>query len=159
LDAGVRTIAEVAKIHRPPVSQIVVGTETLANLEEGRAIVQTLGVERVAFSLDLRNRQLIGAGAQNWDNPESAAESLIVAGASRLIVLDLTRVGELAGIGTDDLCRKLIRRYPHVAIFAGGGIRGVDDLRRLADAGVGGALVASALHDGRITPEDVAGLP
>jgi phosphoribosylformimino-5-aminoimidazole carboxamide ribotide isomerase len=159
LDAGIRTVAEVAEVHRPPVSQVVVGSETLASPEEGRAIVETLGSEKVTFSLDLRNGQLIGAGARNWDNPESAAESLIAVGARRLIVLDLARVGEREGPATDKVCRELIRRHPQVAVFTGGGIRGVDDLRRLSDIGVTGALVASALHDGRITPEDVAGLP
>jgi phosphoribosylformimino-5-aminoimidazole carboxamide ribotide isomerase len=158
LDSGVRTIAEVAEVHRPPVSQVVIGTETLAIPEEGRAIVKTLGPERVTFSLDLRNGQLIGAGARNWDSPASAADELIVVGARRLIVLDLARVGEHGGPATDDLCRELIRRHPHVAVFVGGGIRDLGDLRRLADIGVGGALVASALHDGRITPEDLARL-
>jgi phosphoribosylformimino-5-aminoimidazole carboxamide ribotide isomerase len=156
LDAGVRTVADVVEIHRPPVSQVVVGSETLASLEEGRAIIETLGPEKVTFSLDLRNGQLIGAGAGNWDDPASAAVELIAIGARRLIVLDLARVGESDGPARDDLCRKLIRRHPYVHVFTGGGIRGVDDLRRLSDIGVSGALIASALHDGRITPEDLA---
>jgi phosphoribosylformimino-5-aminoimidazole carboxamide ribotide isomerase len=36
-------------------------------------------------------------------------------------------------------------------VFAGGGIRGFDDLARLAAAGCAGALVASALHDGALS--------
>jgi phosphoribosylformimino-5-aminoimidazole carboxamide ribotide isomerase len=39
-----------------------------------------------------------------------------------------------------------------VAIYAGGGVRDGDDLRALEAAGATGALVATALHDGRITP-------
>lgn len=158
LDAGIRTVSEVAEVHRPPVSQVVVGSETLANPAEARAIVETLWPEKVTFSLDLRNGQLIGAAAGNWDNPEIAAEALIAAGAGRLIILDLLSIGGMGGTGTEDLCRKMIRLHPHVAVFTGGGIRGVDDLRRLSDVGVSGALVASALHDGRMTPEDIARL-
>lgn len=158
LDAGVRSVADVTEIHRAHVAQIVIGSETLKGAEEGRAIVEAIGSEQLTFSLDLRDGRLIGAGAENWDNPETAAEALIDAGAQRLIVLDLARVGESAGTGTNELCRKLIRGHANVAVLAGGGIRGVDDLRRLADIGVSGALVASALHDGRITPEDLARL-
>ena len=40
----------------------------------------------------------------------------------------------------------------------GGGVRGVDDLRRLKACGVRAALVASALHDGALTPADLDGL-
>ncbi|MBC8130797.1 MAG: nickel transporter, partial [Rhizobiaceae bacterium] len=36
------------------------------------------------------------------------------------------------------------------AVFAAGGVRDEDDLMRLEKAGIAGALVASALHDGRI---------
>jgi phosphoribosylformimino-5-aminoimidazole carboxamide ribotide isomerase len=35
-------------------------------------------------------------------------------------------------------------------------VRGPEDLRRLADAGCEGALVATALHDGRLDSDDVA---
>ena len=35
------------------------------------------------------------------------------------------------------------------------GVRHIDDVKRLLDIGVDYVLVASALHDGRITPEDV----
>jgi phosphoribosylformimino-5-aminoimidazole carboxamide ribotide isomerase len=35
-------------------------------------------------------------------------------------------------------------------VIAAGGVRDLEDCRTLRDAGVSGALVASALHDGRI---------
>jgi phosphoribosylformimino-5-aminoimidazole carboxamide ribotide isomerase len=155
LDSGIQNVHQAARFHRAHVVQLIIGSETLARPQDALAIVEALGAEQLAFSLDLRHGQLMGAGAENWDDPENAAEALIDAGAQRLIVLDLARVGESAGTGTDEFCRRLIRGHPNVAVLAGGGIRGVDDLRRLADIGVSGALVASALHDGRITPEDV----
>jgi phosphoribosylformimino-5-aminoimidazole carboxamide ribotide isomerase len=71
-------------------------------------------------------------------------------GISRLIVLDLARVGGGAGTGTDDLCRHIASTYPQVEVIAGGGVAGPADLGRLASAGVRGVLVASALHDGRL---------
>jgi phosphoribosylformimino-5-aminoimidazole carboxamide ribotide isomerase len=43
-------------------------------------------------------------------------------------------------------------------IWAAGGVRGSQDLERLAAMGLAGALVASALHDGRLAPEALAGL-
>jgi uncharacterized protein related to proFAR isomerase len=45
-----------------------------------------------------------------------------------------------------------------VEIIAGGGVRGFDDLRRLQASGVGGVLVASILHDGGITVQQLAEL-
>src|SRR2546430_12004169 len=71
------------------------------------------------------------------------------------MVLDLARVG--SGRGVDCVLLEALRRaHPHVDLLAGGGIGTARDLERLADAGLDGALVATALHDGRIRRGDVA---
>ncbi len=41
-------------------------------------------------------------------------------------------------------------------MFTGGGVRGIDDLQQLARIGCAGALVATAIHEGRLTPADIA---
>jgi uncharacterized protein related to proFAR isomerase len=41
-----------------------------------------------------------------------------------------------------------------LAVHAGGGIRGWDDVRRLETAGVAGVLLASTLHDGTFDQRD-----
>jgi phosphoribosylformimino-5-aminoimidazole carboxamide ribotide isomerase len=50
-----------------------------------------------------------------------------------------------------DLLRRVRAAIGPCPLFAGGGVRDEDDLRRLADAGCDGVLVATALHDGRLT--------
>jgi phosphoribosylformimino-5-aminoimidazole carboxamide ribotide isomerase len=79
-------------------------------------------------------------------------------GVARFIVLDLARVGTGTGPGTESLCGELVNSFPHVEIYAGGGVRNVADLRRMREAGIHGALVASALHDGALNRDDLAGL-
>jgi phosphoribosylformimino-5-aminoimidazole carboxamide ribotide isomerase len=64
-------------------------------------------------------------------------------------------VGVGGGTRTLDLCRQIQEEFPRVELTAGGGVRGLDDLKVLAAAGCDAALVASALHDGRLTAEDV----
>ncbi|HKB34931.1 MAG TPA: HisA/HisF-related TIM barrel protein, partial [Gemmataceae bacterium] len=65
-------------------------------------------------------------------------------------------VGAGSGTGTEELCRWLAEAYPGVEVAAGGGVHGPDDLRRLRTCGVRAVLVASALHDGRLTRTDLA---
>jgi phosphoribosylformimino-5-aminoimidazole carboxamide ribotide isomerase len=95
-----------------------------------------------------------------WEAPDgwSIAAQAVAAGVERVIVLDLARVGVGAGTGTEALCARLAATYPHLEIVAGGGVRDGTDLRRLRDRGVSAALIASALHDGRLRREDLAGL-
>ena len=65
-------------------------------------------------------------------------------------------VGMNDGVGTERLCRDLRSADPDLQIIAGGGIRSAGDLRSLETAGCDAALVASALHDGRLSPRDCA---
>jgi uncharacterized protein related to proFAR isomerase len=66
-------------------------------------------------------------------------------------VIDLARVGSGSGPPLRAV-EELARALPGVAIYAGGGVRDDADLRALEEAGATGALVATALHEGRITP-------
>jgi phosphoribosylformimino-5-aminoimidazole carboxamide ribotide isomerase len=77
------------------------------------------------------------------------------AGAGAVIVIDLARVG--TGTGLDlALIARVREAAPQVTLLAGGGVRGPEDLARLADSGCDGALVATALHDGRLGAAEVA---
>lgn len=70
----------------------------------------------------------------------------------RCILMTLDRVGARGG---PDLARlaSLKQRAPGHDYYIAGGVRDGDDLARAAEAGAAGALLASALHDGRITAE------
>jgi phosphoribosylformimino-5-aminoimidazole carboxamide ribotide isomerase len=51
---------------------------------------------------------------------------------------------------------RILNGVPDVMLYAAGGLRGASDLVRLKQAGKWGVLVASALHDGRLTGADLA---
>jgi phosphoribosylformimino-5-aminoimidazole carboxamide ribotide isomerase len=158
VDAGVRTVEQVHEIARAGVKRVVIGLETVAGPDVLVAAVAALG-EGVVFSLDLRDGQPLGNVAA-WPDPnaEAIAAHAIATGIRELIVLDLARVGVGSGPEMGGLCARLARTYSHVAVYAGGGVRGPDDLRQLQGEGMRGALVASALHDGKLSRHDLEAL-
>ncbi len=72
-----------------------------------------------------------------------------------IIIMTLERVGSHRGPDLDRLS-EFCRRNPDKNFIAAGGIRHKQDLQALAEAGIDQALVASALHSGTITAEDIA---
>ncbi len=74
--------------------------------------------------------------------------------STRVIVMMLHRVG--SGDGVDARClNPVLEKTIKSDIYAAGGIRDINDIQRLAAAGVSGVLLASALHDGSITSRDL----
>ena len=158
LDAGISAANDATAVLASGADRLVVGLETLPSFDALVSICQEIGGERVAFSLDLRNRlPLAPSDALARQTPESLAARAIDAGASAVIVLDLARVGSNEGPDLD-LIERVRAAVPAVRLIAAGGVRGRDDLVRLKDAGCNGALVATALLTGQLTASDIAGL-
>jgi phosphoribosylformimino-5-aminoimidazole carboxamide ribotide isomerase len=153
VDAGTCTPAGTEAVMALGAAAAVAGLETLRRFEDLDAAVAAAPPGGIVFSLDLRlGRPMLSpeaAAAGVGLEPEELASRAVSAGVDALLVLDVGRVG--TGEGVDlDLLRRLRRRFPRVRLLAGGGVGGAGDLARLADAGCDGALVATALHTGRI---------
>lgn len=155
LDAGIREASMAAPLARAGIERIVLGLETIAAPTVLEEVGREWGFERIVFSLDLRDGTPIGnAGAwEKWD-AWSIAVRAIQAGIKSMILLDLARVGMGSGTGTEELGARLAHAFPEVEGIVGGGIRGLQDLLRLKAIGIRRALVASALHDGRLSREE-----
>jgi phosphoribosylformimino-5-aminoimidazole carboxamide ribotide isomerase len=86
------------------------------------------------------------------------ARLVVVMGVEQMIVLYWADVGpRRGGADTRTLCRALRQGFPELRIVSGGGVRDAADVEVLFDAGCDNVLVASALHDGTLTPETLIG--
>lgn len=153
VDAGVRESIRATLLADVGVNRIVLGLETIHGPDILTDCRSQLGADRLIFSLDLKAGKPLGdLSAWQSDDVLGIAEEAIACGIQRLLVLDLARVGVSEGTGTDELCRRLAVSHPDLQLIAGGGIRSQADIDHLAACGVAWVLVASALHDGRLTP-------
>jgi len=144
LDAGVSSVDRARHALDLGATHVVVGLETLPSFDALREICATIGGNRVAFSLDLREGQPIAVDGIFEESPELLAGRAADASAGSVIVIDLARVGTRAGIDFD-LLGRIRAATSGLTLVAGGGISGPQDLERLAALGCDGALVATAL--------------
>jgi phosphoribosylformimino-5-aminoimidazole carboxamide ribotide isomerase len=152
VDAGASDAAAVRELLELGAARVVVGSEALAD----RAALDRLRAELpdgpLMLSLDLRAGRVLSPNATLAGLGAAEALTRLAAGELReVIVLDLARVGTAAGPDIA-LMRELHACFPELELLAGGGVRNVDDLRDLAEAGAAGALVATAIHGGTLSP-------
>jgi phosphoribosylformimino-5-aminoimidazole carboxamide ribotide isomerase len=124
---------------------LVLGSETQ---RDPKLIRELSDHDRVVLSLDFRGAQFAGP-ARLLEDPSIWPH--------RLIVMTLARVGSGAGPDTARIA-EIRARASGRSIYAAGGVRDASDLTALQQLGVAGALVATSLHDGRLSVADIARL-
>jgi phosphoribosylformimino-5-aminoimidazole carboxamide ribotide isomerase len=140
VDSGIADIESAADWLGQGLGHVVLGSETQKNSNVVRHFTNDA---RVVLSLDFR-------GADFQGPPALLTQS--DCWPRRVITMTLDRVGSHAG---PDLERLRAIKAAGTEVYAAGGVRDAADLRALAAAGIAGALVASSLHNGRITAEDL----
>jgi phosphoribosylformimino-5-aminoimidazole carboxamide ribotide isomerase len=124
------------------LGHMVLGSESLSDPRLARHFAVD---PRVILSLDFRGTAFQGPPAllaQPDDWPH------------QVIVMTLARVGSGAGPDLERL-GAIRAAAPTRRIYAAGGVRDVSDLLALQHAGIAGALIASSLHDGRLTGRQI----
>ena len=159
VDRGVRSARDIQELLELDVAQVIVALETLPDLQTVTEWMSEFGPDVLVASIDLVNGQPVTKNA-DWGNlsPLQIASQLVDVGFHQLVVLDLAAVGMHSGIPTLPICRELRTVLPAARIIAGGGVRNVADLHIAQQAGIDAVLVASALHNGGLTVEDLQSL-
>ena len=124
---------------------LVLGSEAQA---DHRLVASLRDDPRAVLSLDFRGDTFIGPPAL-LATPEIWPR--------RVIVMTLARVGSAAGPDLERLAA-IVKLSGRRLVYAAGGLRHAGDLVDLKNAGIAGVLVASALHDGRLTRADIEAL-
>ena len=145
IDADFGAPSRLEAYLQQPNVKAVIGSESLQAADELAAVLGALPRPADAIlSLDHRAGHCMGPAAL-WQAPASWP--------AKVIAMNLDRVG--AGAGPDLALNARLRALAQ-AVVAAGGVRDAQDLALLEEAGVSDVLLATALHDGRIGPAELA---
>ena len=154
------------KIQFPKRLEIILSSETLTSLDQFSILSQLIGKGiQPIFSLDRKSGQTITQpGELSELAPIELAQEAYKHGVRSLIVLDLDSVGTMKGVASKDvgvgpLIQEIKSKLGDMRIISGGGIREADDVKALLEAGCQHVLVASAIHELKLTPDDIMEFP
>lgn len=151
-DIGAKTIEDV-KICARVADTIILGTETasLELIEEAARLFPG----RINVSIDMKNGKVLTKDRNMDMGPAELVKKLNDYNILNIIVLELTMVGTGAGIDAGFL--KNIAISSSHGVLAGGGVKDMDDIETLKQIGIIGALVATAVHNGKIPVDMITG--
>jgi phosphoribosylformimino-5-aminoimidazole carboxamide ribotide isomerase len=145
VDNGVADLARANSWLDAGLGNLVLGSES----QRDGALVRRLSQDdRVILSLDYRGDAFLGPAALLSDAADWPR---------KIIAMTLARVGSANGPDLNRLAA-IKAAAPDKLIYAAGGVRDPADLAALQRAGIEGALVASSLHNGKLTGAQLARL-
>jgi phosphoribosylformimino-5-aminoimidazole carboxamide ribotide isomerase len=128
-----------------------VGTETLESLQELERICRIQS--HVVVSLDYKGELLARDESLRGIAPRTLVDRVCQAGAAEIIYLDIKRVGTSSGTSSETM--ETVISTSRVPVLVGGGIRNAEDIEELDGLGVDGVLVATCIHSGELTVQDI----
>jgi phosphoribosylanthranilate isomerase len=159
LSGGIRDDESLAAAMATGCRRVNIGTAALEKPEWCAAAITQWG-DRVAVGLDVRGRTLAARGwTREGGDLYEVLTRLDSEGCARYVVTDVTKDGMLQGPNLQllrDVCAATDR-----PVVASGGITELADLEALAElvpGGVEGAIIGTALYEGRFTLEDALAL-
>lgn len=147
---GIRSLEVVEAYLNGGVNRVIIGTAAIENrtfLREAAALYKG----RIAVSIDARN----GFVATDGWTETSAVKAVDLlgelqqAGVSTVVYTDILKDGMLQGPNFEEL--EQINQMADVDIIASGGVSTEEDVRKLADMGLYGAIVGKALYEGKVS--------
>ncbi|MDP8234257.1 MAG: HisA/HisF-related TIM barrel protein [Candidatus Saelkia tenebricola] len=154
VDIGIKDKDDLDKNVIKHIDWLILGTETLSSLDTVDYVMKLKNSSRITASIDLKGREL-QAKYRNFANPRQAINKLNGLGVENFIILDLSWIGTLKGPSI--ALKELIENFKdkNLVIFTGGGISSVDEVKKLKEIGVSGALIGTAFHRGLIKKDDI----
>ena len=159
MSGGIRDDASLEAALATGCRRVNIGTAALERPEWCAGVIASYG-DRVAIGLDVRGRTLAARGwTREGGDLYDVLARLDSEGCARYVVTDVNKDGMLQGPNLQllrDVCAATDR-----PVVASGGITELADLEALQgllDDGVEGAIVGTALYEGRFTLEEALGL-
>lgn len=157
LGGGLGSDAAVAEAFAWGARRVVIGSRTAVDAGAVARLLARHGADRLAVAIDARDGRVApreaGSPAALDLSPLELARQVQSLGVRTVIYADAARDGMLAGPDLDGAraIAALGGGGGGLDVIVSGGIASLDDLRRVADAGLAGAIVGRALHERRFT--------
>ena len=150
LGGGIKNESDVVTIGETGAARMVIGSAAVTKPEVVDYALRQYGPDRVAVGIDCLDGRVRTAG---WERDSGLrgvdlARKMEEKGVKTLIFTDIATDGMLSGPSFDQLAE--LQKAVNCDIVASGGVTTIDDVKRLRDMGLYGAIIGKAYYAGTL---------
>lgn len=153
IGGGIRNMETVVAYLSAGVDRVILGTAAVTDESFLRAAVERFD-ERIAVGVDIKDGKVAIKGWLETADLDAFAfcEKLQGMGVKTVICTDISKDGAMMGTN-HGLYRELSQRFS-MQIIASGGVSSIEDVQRLAELDLYGAIIGKAYYTGAIALEE-----
>lgn len=153
---GIRTDGDINKVLEFGASYFTVSSVAVNNNELFASWIMSYGREKLSLMANVSDGKLVYQAFNKKADIDiyEHIEFFHMRGLKYLKVTDMNRDGVLEGPNFE-LYKNLKEKFPDMSIAASGGVRSIDDIKKLQSMGLYGVIVGRALYEGKIKIEDL----
>ncbi|HSQ89509.1 1-(5-phosphoribosyl)-5-[(5-phosphoribosylamino)methylideneamino]imidazole-4-carboxamide isomerase [Romboutsia sp.] len=151
---GIRSEEKIKSFIDMGVERVIIGTIAVENKELLKELVSKYK-EKLIVSIDAKDGKVALRGWEVISEVDSIdlCKELEEIGIKTIVYTDISKDGMLEGPNFD--IYKILSQKTSLNIIASGGISSIDDIKRLKDMNIYGAIVGKALYDNKIELKEV----
>lgn len=136
--------------------QVTGGSIAVKNKVLFSSWIEKFGSEKIILGADCKAEKIAVSGWTETTNISvyDLIEEYLVKGVKYCICTDVAKDGLLQG-PSFDLYASIMKRFPSLNLIASGGVTSIDDIHKLNDMGIYGAIIGKAFYEGRIKLVDL----
>lgn len=151
---GIRDKERAKELLDLGVNRVIVGSIAIKNIELLKELVNEFK-EKIVVSIDAKDGKVAVEGWEEVSNVDSLelCKELEEIGVKTIVYTDISKDGMMIGPNFD-IYNKLSKETS-LDIIASGGVTTLDDIKKLNDMNIYGAIIGKALYENKINLKDV----
>ena len=157
IGGGIRSQERVQELLDMGVNRVIVGSIAIKNKELLKKLVKKYK-EKIVVSIDAKNGKVAVQGWEEISDVDSIelCKELEQIGVKTIVYTDISKDGMM--IGPNFNIYEKLSKETNLDIIASGGVTTIEDIKRLKDMDLYGAIIGKALYENKIELKEVLDL-
>jgi len=156
---GISTDGDISKAYEYGADYITAASVAVTDPELFASWIVSYGREKMTLGADVLDRNTKELLFRGWQRSSQLnffdhLEYFYTRGLKYVKSTDVSRDGVLEGPAFD-YYQEILDKFPDICILASGGVRGVDDIKRLNDMGIFAVIFGKAYYEGILKLSDL----
>ena len=153
---GIKSDKDIEIAFENGAKQITAGSIAVKNRKKVIDWIKKYGSDKIILGADVKSENIAISGWQETSNLNiiDFIKDYKKEGIEQIICTDISKDGMLQGTSIN-LYKKIRSRFPDIKLVASGGVTNIDELDKLIEIGVYGAIIGKAIYENRISLNDL----